>query len=418
MINPLLRRAPIALVLAAFAVVLSVTVLNAVAAAQPEGPSLTVTSHTVADDDNVLVVRVSLDAAGAPIGGAPLGALSAVLDYDEAVLQQVSCASAARAVCNEVDGEIHFAGFNVNGFGDEDNFLEVEFVVLDRPAATDLALTVVTAADVRGSETAQVVASSGTVTFLAPVAATPSTGGINGEVLDRSGAGVFGAQVCAVSTTAEQACTVSNGLGAFMLDEVSVGDHTLVVSDPNEVLPTASIVVEVTEDRVTTGISVALVPVASEPETGPGDGSTGPDTEAAGPGQIVVHVRAADGGYAVFGAEVCATMPVIGTRACGFSDTSGVVELSELAVGNYELTAVDSAGRFDPATPVFVGLNPGQGVNAQLDLAVAGLGEPPEVLAFVDPSPQGEAAGLALTGVALAALTAASIARRRQTRRC
>lgn len=416
MISHPTRRASVAVAMAAFVALLSAVLAPALAAAQSSGAALRVTSHALTDEAT-FVASVALD-----VDGADFGALSAVLAYDRSVLEYSSCTPGETAVCNEIDGEVHFAGFDIDGFVSDDNFLDVEFVVLDRPAMTELELSVVTAADSLGGETAPLGAVSGTVSFVAPAAPPAPTGGINGEVLDANGVGVFGAQVCAVSTAAEQRCTVTSGLGAFALDDVAVGSHSLVVSDPNDVLPTTSQVVEVSEGRVTTGVSVAMVAGQSDVEfeaqaqtvdvPTPDDAAAPAEAPTAEPGQIVVQVSAVDGGFAVFGTEVCATMPVIGTQACGFSDASGVVQLGDLPVGNYELTAVDPAGRFDPAAPIFVGLNPGEGVNALLGLPGLGLGEPPEVLAFVDPSPRSESTGLALFGAGMALLTAAGIARR------
>ena len=409
------HRTVIVSMIAAVAALLAAIVAPAVAAAQPGTPTLSVGSYELTDETS-FVASVALDVAGADVG-----ALSAVLDYDRAALQFVTCTTSDAGVCNEMDGQVHFAGFDVEGFVSDDRFLDVEFAVLDRSAPTDLDLTITTSVDLLGTEGEQLTAVSGTVSFVAP--AVP-VGGINGEVLDGAGVGVFGAQVCTVSATAEQSCTVTTGLGAFVLDDVAVGTHSLVVSDPNDVLPTTTQLVDVAEGRVTTGVSVVLV--AGEPEA---EAQTldvpapdvdpalaMPDTPSAEAGQIVIQVAAADGGFAIFGAEVCATMPVIGTQACGFSDAAGLVALSDLGIGNYELTAIDPAGRFDPAASIFVGLNPGEGVNAVLELPARGLGEPPEVLAFVDPSPQSATVGLTISAAALAAMTAVGIVRRRNTK--
>lgn len=418
MISPPNRRASVAVAMAAFVALLSALLAPAIATAQPAGASLTVTSHAL-DDETTFVASVALG-----IAGADLGALSAVLSYDRSVLEFSSCTPGDTVVCNEIEGEVHFAGFDVDGFSSDEHFLDIEFVVLERPERTGLEIFVVTAADVFGGETDSLAAVSGTVTFLGSATPPVPTGGINGEVLDGAGVGVFGAQVCAVSTAGEQACTVTTGLGAFVLAEVSAGSHSLIVSDPNDVLPTTSLLVEVAEGEVTTGVSVSLVPGQPDAEQETQaigvpvpEEPTAPELSeiaTAEAGQIVVQVSAVDGGFAVFGVEVCATMPLIGTQACGFSDTAGVVQLADLAVGNYELTAVDSAGRFDPATPIFVGLNPGEGVNARLGLPGLGLGTPPEVLAFVDPIPRSEATGFALSGVGLALLTAVGVAYRRR----
>ncbi len=408
------HRTVIVSMIAAVAALLGAIVAPAVAAAQPGTPTLSVSSYELTEETS-FVASVALDVAGADVG-----ALSAVLDYDGAALQFISCTPSEAAVCNEMDGQVHFAGFDVDGFVSDDRFVDIEFLVLDRSAPTDLDLTITTSVDLLGTEGEQLTAVSGTVNFVAP--AVP-VGGINGEVLDGAGVGVFGAQVCTVFATAEQVCTVTTGLGAFVLNDVAVGTHSLVVSDPNDVLPTTTQLVDVAEGRVTTGVSVVLVagePDAEAqtldipaPDADPGiSASDAPTAEA---GQIVIQVAAADGGFAIFGAEVCATMPVIGTQACGFSDAAGLVALSDLGVGNYELTAVDPAGRFDPAAPIFVGLNPDEGVNAVLELPGRGLGEVPEVLAFVDPSPQSETVGITLSAAAFAAMTAVGIARRRST---
>lgn len=425
MINKPLISTALAFTFGVLCVLLSALVVTGPAAAQPaqpaqpSQPSLTVNPVELTDDASV-AVSVALDPAGAN-----LGALSATLDYDEEVLHFVACA-AASGVCNDVDGHIQFAGFDVNGFGPNDRFLTVEFTVISRPSSTELALAVETFADLTGIEGGDLVVTSAAVDLHAM--SEVATGGLNGEVLDGSGIGVFGAQVCAISTTGDQACTATTGLGAFVLDEVTVGDHSLVVSDPSDVLPTMTQVVEVAEGQVTTGITVVLVdqsletPVtaSSDPTASdsiPSDPTRDADDVRAAAGEIVVQVTAADGDFAIFGAEVCATMPMIGTQACGFSDADGHVRLSELAVGNYELTAVDPAGRFGAATSIFVGLNPGQGIDASLALPALDLGEAPEVLAFVDPAAQEAAAtdtlSVTLFGGAMALLTAAGIARRK-----
>jgi hypothetical protein len=401
--------------IAAVAALLGAIVAPAVAAAQPGTPTLSVSSHALTDEAS-FVASVALDVAGADVG-----ALSAVLDYDGAALQFIACTPSDGAVCNEMDGQVRFAGFDVDGFVSNDRFVDIEFGVLDRSAPVDLELTITTLVDVLGTEGEQLTAASGTVNFVAP--AVP-VGGINGEVLDGAGVGVFGAQVCTVFATAEQVCTATTGLGAFALNDVAVGTHSLVVSDPNDVLPTTTQLVDVAEGRVTTGVSVVLV--AGEPDVEPqtlevpapdaDPAISTPDAPTAEAGQIVIQIAAADGGFAIFGAEVCATMPVIGTQACGFSDAGGLVALSDLGVGNYELTAADPAGRFDPAASIFVGLNPDEGVNAVLELPGRGLGEIPEVLAFVDPSPQSETVGVTLSAAALAAMTFLGIARRRDAK--
>ena len=256
MTSSMTRRTPIAIAIVAFIALLGAVVAPATATAQAGdaevGPAqLTMSSHVLTDEAS-FVASVALD-----VGAAEIGALSAVLDYDRAVLQFVSCTPSDAAVCNEIDGEVHFAGFDVDGFVSNEHFLDIEFVVLDRPAETELELSVETTADVLGLEIDPLEAQSGTVTFLAAALPQAETGGINGEVLDGAGVGLFGAQVCAIAANADRVCTVTTGLGAFVLDAVAPGTHRVLVSDPN-LGPIASETVEVIEGEVTTGVSITL----------------------------------------------------------------------------------------------------------------------------------------------------------------
>lgn len=379
-----------------------------IASAQATPPTLEVTSH-VLDDTNQFTATISLDP------GADLGAVSGLLEYEQTALAVTSCAMGELGVCHNSDKGLAFAAIAPQGFAGDASFVSVQFAVLTPGLMTDLVLTVDTAVTVEGAPIDGVVAFSGIVV-------PGALGGLNGDVMDVNNIGLFGMQVCAIGALASPACTVSTGLGAFVIDGLPSGDYSLVVSDPNDLLETQSSVVTVIGSDVTTGISVTMappglvetpvVPVVQVPETEVPVELPSIQAEA---GEIAVQITAANGAFAIFGANVCATMPLVGTQQCGFSDADGVARLQGLAPGNYELSATDPAGRFGLPETVFVGLNSSEGVVAALQLPAPDLGEPPEALAFVDRGlGRSESSGLIMTGLALAVMSSGALVSRRR----
>lgn len=408
------RRLGLAVLAAAVLTLFSALLVVPSASAQEAPPTLTVTSH-VLDGTGEFTATVALEP-----GTEPLGAIAALLEYDRSALAILDCSTGDLGVCHDAPDGLSFAGIAPQGFAADPSFVAIRFAVVTPGVTTDLLLSVRTVASVTGAPIEGAVAFSGLV---APAEAPAAEGGLNGEVLDQNSAGLFGMQVCAIAVSGESTCTVTTGLGAFILDGLEGGDYSLVLTDPNELLASQSMVVTVKESEVTTGISVTMAPPSAVDVPEAPTAVVVPEPEApvdiapleAAADEIAVQVLAASGGFPVFGANVCATMPLIGTQTCNFSDADGVARLSNLGVGNYELSASDPAGRFGAAEPIFVGLNRGEGVVAELSLLAPGLGEPPEALAYVDRGVNGaEAGGIAMTGLALAVMAAGALGTRRR----
>ncbi|MEM7095378.1 MAG: carboxypeptidase-like regulatory domain-containing protein [Actinomycetota bacterium] len=362
---------------------------------------LTVSSHEIAAEDARFVATIGIDP-----GLVELGAVAAELRWDADRLSFVGCDADGLGVCNDLGGAMAFAGFAPNGLGAEPSFVTVEFAVVDRSAPTELILVIDTAVDLTGGPVNLQIASPGTVEFDTPV------GSVNGQVIDGSGVAVYNAEVCSLSSSGDATCTTTNSLGAFVVEGLVSGIHNLVVTHPDGVLPPAVVPVEVLAPEETTGVVVDFTLVQSDENAGlvPVTSSQASAPPAANPGEIVIQVEAQDG-VAIFGAEVCARQPLVGGEVCAYTDTEGVARIADLNVGNYELTASDPAGRWDPSAAIFVGVNPAAGTNAALVLPPLGLGAAPEELAFVDPD------GDDLTSVLLASMAFALLGVGTQLRR-
>lgn len=417
---PRLRGALVALLALLFGA-LGLLALAPAAAAQdaiepPEAgePAVTVDSVDVSLDETTVVI----DVAVAP-GPEVLGAVSGEIVWDRSRLELIECVAGDLSVCNDIGTSVAFAGIEPSGYAAEAQLVQLQLAVIDRSADVDVDVVVETVADVRGLVVDDVAGVAGTISFNG-IDRTP--GGLNGEVLDAMGAGLFGLDVCALGPDGSRSCASTSGLGGFAIDGLVPGNYLLIVEDPNGQFANAEQPVSVDAGQVTVGLSFTLSPAADEspaddevvlvaPAVEPPEVSV-PSLEAAD-GEIAVMVVAETGGSAVFGVEVCAAMPLVGTGQCGFSDQSGVVRLTGLEPGNYELTASDAAQRFDAPTPVFVGLNAGEGVVAELAMPTVGFGPPPAELAFVEPESSSDMVGFMLFGGAMAALLATGIARRR-----
>lgn len=450
------------------AIIVTALLLGVLAAAQPAyaqdaSPAITASSHKVTPGE-VFTAAVSFDPAGLDIG-----ALSLTLRYDTTSLEAQSCSASGTGLCHLTSDGVRFARVDTLRIDFTTELVTIDFAVLPTAVTSEITIDLNAIATMDGERPSDPRVSSGVVETEAP----QPLGGLNGEVLDADGAGVFAAQVCAVDTSGVQTCAETSGLGAFAIDGLASGEYSVTITDPSGVLGPAALDTAVSAPDVTTGLTATLSPAteneASAPETpalDDGADDTTNDTTAAtttvttptdpvpddetqtdepdpvepaapvvtatpaltappltslsaAAGEIVVRVVDARDAP-VGGAEVCATAPVVGTQACGLTDVTGIVRLSNLAVSNYRLTAiVDPDVRFDSPEPLLVGVNPGAGVVAELMFADEDLGDPPEALAYVNPNdgPSTATTALVTTGLGIAGLTAMAWLNRRSDER-
>lgn len=421
------------------AVTLIAMLIGVVVAAQPayaqdETPAIVASSHDITPGET-FTAAVSFDPAGVDVG-----AVSLILRYDTTSLEAQSCAASGTGICHLTPGSVRLALVNTERIDATAELMTVDFVVLAAAATSELTVDLNTMGATSGERLSDVQVSPGLIS--ASTEAPQLLGGLNGEVLDADGAGVFAAQVCALGAAGVQTCTETSGLGSFAIDDLPSGDYSVTITDSSGALASAVLATTVSAPDVTTGLSATLSPVtgdqASTEEPAAVDSTDAPadittDISGAEPavtapplaslsaaeGEIVVRVvdvRDAP----VSGAEVCATAPVVGTQACAVTDVTGIVRLSGLPVSNYRLTAiVDPELRFDSPEPLLVGLNPGAGIVAELVFADEDLGDPPEALAYVNPEIDRSTSATALvtTGLGIVGLTTMAWFNRRSEER-
>ncbi len=325
------------------------------------------TIETSPANDDLSTVTVALDP-----GTSRIAALSAELSFDSDVVSAESCQLSIPGACNVVDGRIKFAGLSVNGFGEVDDFLTVTFRSSgDATVAVPLELAVETVSDDLG------MALDDIELVGADLHMVEALGSITGDVVDQaSGAGLYDIDVCATSEVAEATCVRTSGLGSFVIDGLASGTHTLVISDPAGLYTPVTEIVDVESPAITTGITAAMVPAVveaiiedapapiEEPRSAnraalPGDPST-----------VTGMVTDGTTGTAIFGLQVCATMPVIGTQSCSYTTTTGTYRIEGLATGNYNVTVSDPGQRYASTdTDRFVGVTTSVGA-AGIDITV------------------------------------------------
>lgn len=355
----------IAAVIGAFAIVGGSTS----AQAQPSQAARFSVDSIELDADTSFTAQVALDP-----GTSQIAAVTAAVSYDVDVLQVAACAVNGTGVCNDIDGEVRFAALSVTGLEGNADFLTIEFERVSDVASTDLEITVETAVDPTGADLDQVDIVDGQVAWL------DELGSVTGAVTDSvSGEGVYNADVCVSLADAAPTCVRTGGLGNYVIEGLASGLYTVVITDPSGVYETATLVGNVTAPAMTTGMGAELVPAvlaALEPEVpvnvdpaGPGIDSSYVPADPA-PSTISGQVVDSATGEAIFGLQVCATMPFVLTQSCGFTTATGSFELSELNTGNHELTVTDPTQRFaDSAGGVYVGVT-GETGAAGIELSV------------------------------------------------
>lgn len=369
MISPL--RRPLLLVLVAVLTGVAAFGLagraESVDAQVSESASFTVEAAEL-DDDGTVTVTVALDP-----GTSRIAALTAGLSFDAEAVSAESCEVSITGVCNVVDGEVRFAGLSVNGFDEVDDFLTVTFTANGATAAgVPLELEVVTASDNYGIllDDVELVG--------AELHMVEALGAITGDVVDAtSGIGLYDVDVCAALDAQAATCVRTSGLGSFVIDELASGTYTVVISDAGGLYEPMTQIVDVESPNITTGVVAELSPAVVD--SAPAVVDETPDVAApntspvptAGDGSTVAgSVTDAATGDPVFGLQVCATMPVIGTQACSYTTTTGAYRIEGLDTGNYNITVSDPGRRYASTdTDRFVGVTEATGA-AGVDLAV------------------------------------------------
>jgi len=446
----------IASVVVIVALMLGLVIAAQPAYAQDSAPLLEASSHDLTIGD-VFTARVSFNPNNAEVG-----AVSIALRFDNTSLEAQSCTAVGTGVCHMTPGVVHLAVVDTNQIDATNELLAVDFAVLPTAATSELTIDANAIATSNGVRLGGVTPAPGLITVNAPVA----LGGLNGEVLDADGAGVFNANVCAIDDAGAPTCTTTTGLGAFSIDGLPSGDYLVTISDPLGAFAEARLDATVAAPDVTTGLWTTVSPSDPSSEainidtdetvtTNP-DGAAGTDALATDPtsadpasadpasadtatddtaepaalpalaplasltaevGEILVRVVGTQGAPLV-GAEVCATVPVIGTKSCGTADDAGLIRLGGLSVSNYLISAADPQFRFVSPEPLLVGLNAGAGVVAEILVDDSDLGDPPEALAYVlSADSSSTTTAVTATALGLVALTAMASSNRRSSRR-
>lgn len=307
------------------------------------------------DDDTTFTAQVALDP-----GTSQIAAVTAGVRYDAAVLQVSDCQVDGTGVCNDVDGEVRFAALSVSGLQESDEFLTIEFERVSDARSTDLELNVETAVDPVGFLLDDVDLVDGQVEWI------NAEGSLTGAVTDAlSAEGIYNADVCASRADEAPTCVRTGGLGNYVIDGLSSGLYTVVITDPSGVYESASVVGNVTAPEITTGMgaelrSMAVLAISPPEPPAPIDpiDPVAPDASVGpAPSSIAGQVIDATSGEAIFGLNVCATMPLVLTQSCTYTTVTGSFVLADLMTGNYELTVTDPAQRFaDSAGGVYVGV--------------------------------------------------------------
>lgn len=322
------------------------------------------TVETAELDEGAVTVTVALDP-----GTSRIAALNAGLNFDADAVDAVNCEVSITGVCNVVDGQVKFAGLSVNGFDEVDDFLTVTFTPTGTSSdAVALDLEVVTASDDYGLllDDIELVG--------AELHMVEALGSMTGEVVAAaSGLGLYDIDVCAAIDGQAATCVRTTALGSFRLEGLASGSYTVAITDPAGLYEPFTTTAEVDSPAITTGIVAELQPSvvdeapaprtdapATSPVAQPGDASTVSGT-----------VTDSATGDAIFGLQVCATMPVIGTEACSYTTSSGEFRIEGLATGNYNITVSDPGRRYaDTDTDRFVGVTADVGA-AGVNLTVA-----------------------------------------------
>ena len=311
---------------------------DSVDAQATEAARLTVEAGDV--EDGTVTVTVALDP-----GTSQIAALTAGLTFDEDAVVAASCEVSFYGVCGVDDGEVKFAGFSVSGFDEADDFVTVTFTTAGATAdagAVPIDLEVLVASDEAGMVLDDVELVS------AELHMVESLGSMTGDVTDAaSGIGLYDIDVCAAADEQAPTCVRTSGLGTFVLEGLASGTYTVVISDPAGLYASVTEIVDIESPAMTTGIVAAMQPTAiDEPEPVADVPATSPAATAGDPSTVSGIVTDAATGDAIFGIQVCATMPVIGTQACSYTTTTGEYRIEGLDTGNYNITASDPGQRY------------------------------------------------------------------------
>lgn len=333
--------------------------ISAADAQSPEPARMTVEGSAEADRT---FANIALD-----VGTTDMAAVGGSLVFDDSLVQAVSCELSTAGACNVVDGQVLFAGFEANGFDDTDALLTVEFTPLVPQAASgvDLELRVDTAVVESGARLGDLQVVSGELEFV------ESEGAVTGDVT-ANGEGLFGLEVC-LAADAGPSCTTTSGLGSFVIEGLPSGTYDLVVTDPNGMYASATRTVDIESPNMTTGADFALspadAPVVEEPvEDDPAADDAADSGEPAAQSIAGTVTDAATDGP-IFGVQVCATMPLVLTQSCAFTDVDGRYEIADLVDANYGVTASDPAQRYvDSADETFVSVSAEHGSIVDLSL--------------------------------------------------
>lgn len=321
------------------------------------------TVETAATTEGMRTVTVALDP-----GTSRIAALSAELAFDGDAVSAESCHVSITGACNVIDGRVKFAGLSVNGFDDIDDFLTVTFRATgDATASVPLELAVETVSDSYG------IALDDLELVGAELHMVETLGSMTGDVVDgATGAGIYDAEVCAASDGQLVAhCVRTSGLGSFVIEGLASGTYTVVIADLAGLYEPVTQLVDVESPAITTGITATMLPpVADEPAVIEQPLNTNRAALPGDPSSVSGTVIDGASGDPIFGLQVCATMPVIGTQLCAYTTTTGAYRIDGLATGNYNVTVSDPGQRYAPSdTDRFVGVTGSVGA-AGVDIAV------------------------------------------------
>lgn len=326
------------------------------------------TVETADLDDDTVTVTVALDP-----GTSRIAALNAGLNFDADAVTAESCEVSITGVCNVVDGEVKFAGLSVTGFGEVEDFLTVTFTANGNSSdAVALDLEIVTASDDYGMllDDVELVG--------AELHMVETLGSMTGEVVDAATrASLYDIEVCAGIDAQAASCVRTSALGSFVIDELASGTYTVVVSDLAGYYEPITTTVEVESPEITTGFVAEMRPPVVEQAPAPAEPDPSSDTPFTSPAALAGEASTVTGtvtdaatGDAIFGLQVCATMPVIGTQACSYTTGTGEYRIEGLDTGNYNITVSDPGQRYaDTDTDRFVGVTDETGA-AGVDLSV------------------------------------------------
>lgn len=296
-------------------------------------------------------------------GSSRLGAITASLHYDPAVLSVLSCDAGATGVCNDLDGRVAFARLAIDGLIETTEMVVVEFEKLaeTNADATDLSFEIKTAVDAVGYDLDGIVIEDGTLSFI------EATGALTGQVLLAETAEMLhDIEVCISSNIVDTTCVDTGGLGTFRFDGLPSGEYSVVATDGSGALQRTSIQAKVTAPEITGGLEILLTPQTEDLEDGDesvSDAAETDDSEAASPGTISGRVVDTHG-VPIFGLEVCAAQPLLRTNTCVYTTGTGEFAMSELRAGNYQVSVNDPVERYASASEIrYVGVEIDSGVS-------------------------------------------------------